>query len=275
MRPVNLIPPEERRGESAPTRTGVLAYAIVGVLVVAVAVVAAVTLLGNQIDDRNAEVARLEAGVQQSEARATALAPYTSLAQVKEARTVTIDSLAKSRFDWERVLRELSRVTPSSIALSGVTGTATPDVTVDGGADVSLRADVAGPALEIVGCAQSQRKLAEFIASLHDIDGVTRVAAKNGIRPQKSDQIASSTEAAGGCARQSDSAFEIVAAFDAIPTPTEPDVSGAAPVAASASTGTASDGGVASAQQQQAQQQQEISNASARSDNATNLVPGG
>ena len=35
MRPVNLIPPEDRRGEQAPLRTGPLAYVLVGALVAA------------------------------------------------------------------------------------------------------------------------------------------------------------------------------------------------------------------------------------------------
>ena len=30
MRPVNLIPPEERRGDHAPLRAGALSYVIVG-----------------------------------------------------------------------------------------------------------------------------------------------------------------------------------------------------------------------------------------------------
>ena len=35
MRPVNLIPPEARRGEKAPMRTGALSYVIVAVLAAA------------------------------------------------------------------------------------------------------------------------------------------------------------------------------------------------------------------------------------------------
>lgn len=42
MRPVNLIPPEERRGERAPMRTGSLSYLLVGALAL---VLGAVTVL--------------------------------------------------------------------------------------------------------------------------------------------------------------------------------------------------------------------------------------
>ena len=33
---------------------------------------------------------------------------------MRDARVATIDSLAKSRFDWERVIRELSVVIPKT-----------------------------------------------------------------------------------------------------------------------------------------------------------------
>ena len=51
MRPVNLIPPEDRRGEHAPLRAGFASYAIVGALVVALVGVVLVVLTGNQITD--------------------------------------------------------------------------------------------------------------------------------------------------------------------------------------------------------------------------------
>jgi Tfp pilus assembly protein PilN len=277
MRPVNLIPPEDRRGEAATSRAGLAPYAIVGVLAIAVVVVAIVTLLGNGIDDKKAEVARLEVTVQESQARADALDPYVNLANLAAARSLTIDSLAKSRFDWERVLRELSRVTPSSISLTGLTGTITPAVTMDGGADVGLRSEIPGPALEIVGCADSQRKLAEFMSSLHDIDGVSRVAAETGTR-ENQDASGSSTGTSGGCVKPGSSTFEVVAALEAVPVPTEADLSAAAaPVATptSAPASSSTDGGVGAAQQAQSQQQSEISNAASKSDSATNLIPGG
>ena len=59
MRPVNLIPPEDRRGEHAPLRAGFASYAIVGVLVVALIGVVLVILTGNQITDSKAELACL------------------------------------------------------------------------------------------------------------------------------------------------------------------------------------------------------------------------
>ena len=73
MRPVNLIPPEERRGDKAPTRTGPLAYVIVAVLAAALLAVTAVALTSNQISDRKAEKASLESQVAEATAQADRL----------------------------------------------------------------------------------------------------------------------------------------------------------------------------------------------------------
>ena len=101
---------------------------------------------------------------------------------MRESRAATIDSLAKSRFDWERVIRELSLVIPKEVWLSNLTGTVAPEVQLDDAPAIGLRTSIPGPALEIVGCARSQPAIASMIAALHDIDGVTRVTAVNGIK---------------------------------------------------------------------------------------------
>lgn len=284
MRPVNLIPPEERgAGRAATGSSGIAGYIIIGALVFAIAAVAYVTMLGNDIEEHEAEIAALETQVQESQARATALAPYVDLAGVKEARTMTIDSLAKSRFDWERVLRELARITPSSISLSGLTGTVDPNVDVEGGVDVPLRNQVAGPALEIVGCVTSQRRLADFIAALHDIDGVTRVAAQDSLKSDRpdadeeaatADQAAPAAETSGECARIKDANFQIVAAFDAMPVPDEAAI-GTPDATVTSTTGAVDDGGVAAEQESQTAQQQQINSASQQSQDAANITPGG
>ena len=60
MRPVNLIPAEQRRGEQAPLRTGPLAYIVLGALVLVLAGVIALVLTGNQISERKDEVVKLK-----------------------------------------------------------------------------------------------------------------------------------------------------------------------------------------------------------------------
>ena len=61
MRPVNLIPPESRRGRRAPLRSGPLPYIAIGALVAVLVGVTALVLTGNQISESKADVTRLEA----------------------------------------------------------------------------------------------------------------------------------------------------------------------------------------------------------------------
>jgi Tfp pilus assembly protein PilN len=241
MRPVNLIPPEDRRGESAPTRAGGLAYLVVGILGVILAAVIATSLFSKRVEDRTGDAAALEAEAQATEARAASLAGFVTFQQIHDARVSTVDTLARSRFDWERVMRELALVLPRHVWLTNLTGTVSPDVEVENGASVQLRPSVPGPALELVGCGRSQRDVARLIAALEDIDGVTRVTAS---RSEKQDSTSSSSSegteesTSDECrTRPSIPRFEVVAAFDAVAAaPSSPSADGAAPVAPPAET---------------------------------------
>ena len=137
MRPVNLIPPEERAGARKPMRGGPLAYIIVGALAAAVIGVAALAVTSNQISDSKAEIATLEeertSGGSTCQ-RSGCLHPIPH--RCSEQRTATIASLADSRFDWQRVMRELSLILPSNVWLTTLSGTVRPGVAINGGSSV-------------------------------------------------------------------------------------------------------------------------------------------
>lgn len=214
MRPVNLIPAEERPGGRRPLRSGPLAYIVVGALAAVVIALTALVVTENKISERKDEVAQLQQQQQSVEAQAKALAPYSQFAAVREQRVETVEGLANSRFDWERVLQELSLLLPRGVQITSLTGTASPEVALSGGAGISLRAAVAGPALELVGCGPSQTTVAGFVEAVKDIDGVTRVALQNATR-SKGTQNASS--GSGSCGGDHWVQFQMVAAFDAAP----------------------------------------------------------
>ena len=249
MRPVNLIPPEDRRGEHAPLRTGPLPYVLLGALVAVLIGITAMVLIDNQISASKSEVAKLESEDAVASARAQRLAAYTQFRSMSEQRVATVSSLADSRFDWERVMRELSLVLPGDVWLTDLTATASPDVSVEGGGGGSgsssggagLRAQVPGPALELNGCAAGQDSVAGFVTALKDIDGVTRVGIESSeLGEEEEPGEASSTEigadsnASGGECRTRNfiAKFAIVVAFDAAPVQTEesPESAVAAPV---------------------------------------------
>jgi Tfp pilus assembly protein PilN len=225
MRPVNLIPKEERSGERAPLRSGPLVYVLLAALLVVLAGVTALVLTGNQISEREGEVARLEREDALALARVERLAAYTQFQALSEQRTATIASLADSRFDWERVMRELALILPSDAWLVSLTATATPEVSVDGGGGgeggAGLRSAAAGPALEISGCAKGQEAVAGFVTALKDIDGVTRVGIQSSELAEK--EVGGGGDGGGGGSdcrtREFIAKFEIVVAFDAAPVP--------------------------------------------------------
>jgi Tfp pilus assembly protein PilN len=279
VRPVNLIPPEDRRGDRAPTRTGPVAYVLVGTLALAVAAVTGVVLTTNQISDRKAEVANLEAREAAATERAEALAPYAEFAALKEARVQTVDTLARSRFDWERVLREMAIVIPADIQLTNVSGTVSPEVSVTDGSQNSLRDSTAGPALELAGCAPDQEAVAALAASLEDIDGVTRVGVNASAATDAGDTGSSASAGVGGggeisCASSGSVVqFEMIAAFDAV------DIAAAAPTAPETTPTPASDQGesadVADARAQEEQARGSGAEQTGKADDATDtLIPG-
>lgn len=250
MRPVNLIPPEDRRGEQAPLRTGPLPYIVLGALVAALIGVTALVLVGNQIAESKSEVVTLESEDAAAAVKAQQLASYTQFRNMSEQRVATVQSLADSRFDWERVMRELALVLPSSVWLTSLTATASPAVSVDGSSSGgSLRAQVPGPALEMNGCASGQNAVAGFVTALKDIDGVTRVGVESselGEEDGEGEAEGASTEVGANTGSNGDECrthafiakFSLVVAFDAAPVPTE-ESSGstvAAPVESAEST---------------------------------------
>ena len=237
MRPINLIPPEQRRGEHAPLRSGPLAYIVLAGLVLVLAGVTALVLTNNELGERESDVARLEVEDAAAAAKAERLAAYTQFRNLSEQRVATVASLADSRFDWERVMRELSLILPKDVWLVGLTASASSGEGGGGGGGGAsgLRGASPGPALELSGCAKGQEGVAGFVTALEDIEGVTRVGVQSSELPEKD----SDSGGGGGgddsgdeCrTRPSIAKFEIVAVFDAAPVPVTASEGEAAPVA--------------------------------------------
>jgi Tfp pilus assembly protein PilN len=229
-------------------RTGPIPYLLVGALVAALVGVTALVLTSNQISDRKSEVVQLTREDAVAEGRAERLAPYTQFQALHALRVATVSSLADSRFDWERVMRELSLILPEDVWLVGLSATASPEVSVEGsggggGSGANLRDSVIGPALEINGCASSQEAVAGFVTALKDIDGVTRVGVESSELSAGAEGEGAGDSSGEDCrTRDFIAKFQIVVAFDAAPV--TPSASAEAPVAAPAeSTETTSSEG--------------------------------
>jgi Tfp pilus assembly protein PilN len=227
MRPVNLIPKDQRRGDRAAMRTGIASYVLLGALAMGVLAVAVLALTSKQISDHKAEITQLQLQEQSAVAKAQSLQSFTTFRAAQEARSGTITSLAQSRFDWQRVLNEFARVIPSNVWLIKLAGTVDPTVSVTDGPDLQTRDAAPGPALEMVGCASSQDAVAGLIANLQEIDGVTRVGLESSERPDATQGTAtaapttSDSNATTTDCRTRDfiTQFKILVAFDEVPTP--------------------------------------------------------
>jgi Tfp pilus assembly protein PilN len=217
MRPVNLIPPEDRRGDQAPLRTGPLSYILIGGLVLVLAGVVAMVLAGNQISESKSELTTLTREDAAAAAKAARLASYTQFQSTSEARVGTVQSLADSRFDWERVLRELALILPGDVHLTTLAASSggSESGSEESGASAS---GIQGPSMTMSGCADGQDGVAAFVTALKDIEGVTRVGLQSSQVSGEGGELSApeSSECSGGA---NAATFALVVAFDAAPIP--------------------------------------------------------
>jgi Tfp pilus assembly protein PilN len=208
MRPINLIPEEERRRSRRDRSSSgsPLPYLLVGALAIGLIGVVMLVLISNTISDRESEVTALQAERAAATARADSLTPYASFQDVAEQRTQTVAGLADSRFDWARVIKQLALTLPKNVYFTSLSGSAGGG---EGGAE-----GISGPSLTIAGCAPGQNAVAGFVASLKEIDGVTRVELK---QSQVAEAGAGGATGASACSVGRKAQFQIIVAFDEAP----------------------------------------------------------
>jgi Tfp pilus assembly protein PilN len=221
MRAVNLLPPDLRSGPKGPApavssgekTSGAGAFIVLGVLAFAVLALAAYVLAGNTVKDRQAELARVTAESAQVTQRATALKPYADFASVAQARVQTVTDLANSRFDWEQALRDLSRAVPADVTIASLKGDLGSSTTTSSG----IRGAITAPAITLTGCTYSQTKVAQLMARLRNIDGVTRVSLSKSDKEATAAGVSMDRKAAtatGYCGKANVPVFEIVTFFE-------------------------------------------------------------
>jgi Tfp pilus assembly protein PilN len=220
MKAINLIPADARRGGGSQMgRSGGAVYVVLAVLAAALVLVVVYVLTTNTISDRKAKASTLQAQADQAQAEAARLAPYTTFAQLAQARAETIRQLASNRFDWHRSLTDLSKVVPANTSLQSLTATVSPGA---GGGGIALRSAIPSPAFEMTGCTASQDDVARLISRLRVMHGVTRVSLQDS---QKADggqpgtglsTTTASSSSGQGCGANAPQ-FHIVVFFQPIP----------------------------------------------------------
>jgi Tfp pilus assembly protein PilN len=245
MKAVNLVPAEERAGASVGAgRSGGAVYAVLGLLGGLAVMALLYGRADHQISSRSAEVAALNASAQQEQARAGALAPYTSFVQMREQREQAVSTLVDARFDWAQAFRELGRVLPAGkVSLSSVDGTVGSDSATGAAAKAPAPAAPATgatgaasatgatasstvtsatptgsvPTFTLVGCAVSQAEVALMLNRLRLIDGVSEVSLQSSTQSSSSSSGAAGAAGSGSCA-SGNPAFTAQVVFDALPT---------------------------------------------------------
>ena len=174
MRPVNLLPQDQRRRPTG-ARAG-SSYVVVGVLGALLLMVVGYVLVTNQATSRtnDADAARAEANTLEQEAALKA--DFSSFAQIKQQRIASVGSVAGNRFDWERFMRELARIMPERSWIQTADASVTGDPTQTGPTTTAGATGVAtSPTAKLVGCTPEQTDTATLMVRLGQLYRVSDV----------------------------------------------------------------------------------------------------
>jgi Tfp pilus assembly protein PilN len=178
MKAVNLIPTEQRRIKATGKQSG-SAYVLIGALVTLLALVAAFVFTANSATDKQNKAAAAKAEADRLEAQVAQQGSYTNFADIKKTRLASVVSVANGRFDWERLMRELSRVMPANSWLQSADASVSGEVggestTSETGAPVA-----ATPKANLVGCTPDQQDVARMMVRMRQIHRVADVQLNN------------------------------------------------------------------------------------------------
>jgi hypothetical protein len=145
---------------------------------VLVVLVAAYVLSSNQVTERQNETAAASAEADRLEAEAKKRVSYTDFALIAQTRLQSVAGVAEQRFDWERLMREVSLIIPAGSWLQST------DASVSGGAagatapaptGTTTSATSGGPSATFVGCTPHQSDVARMMVRLRQLNRVTDV----------------------------------------------------------------------------------------------------
>lgn len=220
MKPINLLPAAERPRAASGSQQG-SAYVVLGVLGALLLAVLFYTLSVNSVSSKQEQLVAADRDAKAAEAKTAALGSFSDFAQIKTTRVASVRALAESRFDWERMTRELARVLPSGVWITELDASATPDAVAGGSAPAATEAPT-GPQLRLAGCAPTQPKVADTIVrlreNLHRAEDVklvqsTRGDTGTGGGAAPAAPTGTTTAGCGQTGRKANYDFEVTVAF--------------------------------------------------------------
>jgi Tfp pilus assembly protein PilN len=207
VRPVNLLPARYQRARATGERAGI-GYTAVGALAVLLLMAVLYVVTNNGIKDAHEKTAKANAEQQTAQARAGDLQAYGDFASLKASREAAVMGVAETRFDYERLMREVALVLPHNTYLTNFAATTTGGTTPTAGATTTSTTPAAtagtatgsGPSLTLSGCAPSHDGVATTIVRLRQLHDVSDVSLSNSTKGGSSGSTASSGPSGGaGC----------------------------------------------------------------------------
>jgi hypothetical protein len=225
MKAVNLIPNEQRRASATGARSG-SAYAVLGVLAVLLAMLVGYVLTANTVNERTAaaEEARQEADAYEAQTRN--LESFTDFASIKNQRLAAVLTAARTRFDWERLMREVAHVMPEGSWLQETSASVSGDtasVASTSPSSSTATAAPAGPAATFVGCTRKQSEVAKILVRLRQMHRVSDVELNESLVEQGNDEI--TIDSCGSFYK-----FDVTVRFEPAPPVEAPEGAGRVPV---------------------------------------------
>jgi Tfp pilus assembly protein PilN len=185
MKRINLLPPGER--DKASRERG-LAYALLGLVVLVVALGAVYLRLNRQVATKQDQVNDLQAQIQQVDSQVQALKWAQVLQTQRASMMTTAAQIYAARVDWSNILEELSLVIPDQVVLTDLTAQvpSTMQPTVGGASSSTSATQSAGADITLAGRADNHVSVASFMTRLGLLPQLTNV------------QLVSSTESSNG-----------------------------------------------------------------------------
>jgi Tfp pilus assembly protein PilN len=211
MRPVNLVPQDQRR-RTPSQGFGKGAHAVLGLLAVLLAMAVVYVLTSNSVTEKEsqAETARVEAD--QLEAQAASKNDFIDFADIARTRAASVAAVASTRFDWERFLRELSRVMPEGSWLTSASASVSgAEAAADPAAAAAPVGGAGSPSANLVGCTPKHSDVARMMVRLRQLHRVVDVELRESTREDDG-----GTAAVDGCG--SNTSFDLTLTF----SPTSP-----------------------------------------------------
>src|SRR4051794_29710590 len=180
MRPVNLLPDRYRPLRGSGQRSGI-AYIATAVLAVLLLMVVLYVVTTNGINDAEQKTAEAKAEQAEAQARVGALQAYGDFATTRATRETAVRTVAGSRFDYERLMREIALVLPHNTFLTTLTASsgggaaATATATPTAATTTGTTGGGAGSSVAIAGCAPNHPAVATALVRLRKLHDVTNV----------------------------------------------------------------------------------------------------